>query len=126
MKTTIGESSTPNENPNFMGKMHCNGNSSLFIKQYYALIAYHFKGSHPTTRGRENPMHELVFDSFHKWKPSNSVPITQPLQNPTRANGSLLPQDYLSFPETLIGFLVRGLVSRSALSSKRPSCVLLS
>lgn len=60
--------------------------TSFFMKQYYAVIAYHFKGSYPTTRGRENPLHVNVFDSFRKRKPS-LMHITQPFQNPTRANG---------------------------------------
>lgn len=37
LKTTMRESRIPNENPHFMGKMH------IFVKQYYAGTAYHFK-----------------------------------------------------------------------------------
>lgn len=39
-----------------------------------------------------------------------------------KSDGSLVPQDYVSFPEVPIGFLKHGLVSRRALFSKHPSC----
>lgn len=61
------------------------------IETSYAVITYHFKDYHPTTRGRENPMHESGFDSFYKWKPSHSLHIAQTFQNPTRTNGFILP-----------------------------------
>lgn len=53
------------------------------MMQYNAVIVYHFKGSHPTTRGRENPMHVSVFDAFHNWKPFSSMYTAQPFQNLT-------------------------------------------
>lgn len=51
--------------------------TSLFMKQYYAVIADHFKGCYPATRGSENPLHVNVLDSFHKWKPSSFMHTAQ-------------------------------------------------
>lgn len=87
----------------------------------YAVIAYHFKDYHPTTRGREILCMKVDLIPFT----NGNFPIHCILHSlfkiPEELMALFFPLGYLSFPEMPTGFLMLDLVSKSALFSKHPS-----
>jgi hypothetical protein len=53
LKTTMEDRSTPKEGPNFVSKMKYNENTSLFMKQYYAMTGFTSKTPTPPLEGEK-------------------------------------------------------------------------